>query len=165
MAITHSQRGFALLIAVIFMSVMLTLGLQLASVGYKQTVLSRSLINSQYAFYAADSALECALYADQHDNLFAYPATDPSSPPSPSMTCGGVNAISSNEVAWNSSRWIIKSRLNLDGGSHCADVLVSKPNPASGGITYIFAQGYDVSCTKVALTGSIFSSRGISARY
>ena len=52
-----TQRGFALLIAIIFMSVMLSFGLALGSLAYKQQVLASSAIQSQYAFYAADSAL------------------------------------------------------------------------------------------------------------
>src|SRR3989344_5216944 len=56
-----SSRGFALLIAVIFVSVVLALGLSLGSLGYKQQILASGGIQSQYAFYAADAALECAL--------------------------------------------------------------------------------------------------------
>ena len=65
MAITQPQRGFALLVAVVFMSVMLSFGLALGSLSYKQQVLAGASVQSQYAFYAADAGLECALYEDQ----------------------------------------------------------------------------------------------------
>src|SRR3990167_3135616 len=88
MALKKTQRaeaGFTLLIAVIFMSVMLAFGLALGSLSYKQQVLASDAIQSQYAFYVADAALECALYADQQQGIFAYPPENPDS--TPSITC------------------------------------------------------------------------------
>src|SRR5580658_7382511 len=99
MTAKQTQRGFALLIAVIFMSVMLSFGLALGALAYKQEVLASSAVESQYAFYAADAGLECALYADQVQNLFAYPATDPHSPPT--ATCDGALPFSSQEVSYS----------------------------------------------------------------
>lgn len=65
-----SPRGFTLLIAVILSSVVLAVGLALLDVSYKQLLLASSAKESQYAFYAADGALECALYYDQQFDLF-----------------------------------------------------------------------------------------------
>ncbi|MHB1163408.1 MAG: pilus assembly PilX family protein [Minisyncoccota bacterium] len=163
------SRGFALLIAIIFMSVMLTFGLALGSLAYKQQTLASAAVESQYAFYAADAALECALYYDQQDggqpSLFAYPTPDPGV--APVMRCDGVTAISPTET-WNGTRWIVTSRLLIDGGtSHprCADVTVYKYKlPQAGGeTTYIFSQGYDVSCANVGTGRS--ASRGLKASY
>lgn len=162
MAINKKQRGFALYVAVIFMSVMLTLGLTLASLGYKQQILASGSVRSQDAFYVADAMLECALYADQQQNLFAYPAVDPGV--APAMICGGASPNSSTET-WDASKWVINSWLSMDSGQHCANVMISKPNPAIvGGVTYIFSQGYDVPCGSVGGAGR-FASRGMSARY
>jgi len=69
---THPPRGFTLLIAVILTSVLLSVGLALLDIAYKQVVLSSTARQSQYAFYAADSAMECALYWDQQMNAFSY---------------------------------------------------------------------------------------------
>ncbi len=158
-----SRRGFALLMALIFMSVMLSIGLTLGSLAYKQQVLASSAIESQYAFYAADSALECALYADQQQNLFAYPPTTPSS--APLMSCGSSAPVSATVLSYTPSQWIIATRLSLDSGKHCADVTVYKP-ALSSGTTYLFSQGYDVPCATVASPGGTrFVSRGISAHY
>lgn len=168
MAIKTQQRGFALLIAVIFMSVMLTFGLALSSLGYKQQVLASSAIQSQYAFYAADAALECALYADQRQNLFAY--RTPAPPSAPAMTCDGIAsffppAFPTGIVSYTGTRWIITMRLSLDSGKRCADVTVYKPAPGPG-THYFFSQGYDVSCATVANPeGARFVSRGLNARY
>ncbi len=164
------QRGFALLIALIFMSVMLSFGLALSSLAYKQQTLAASSVESQYAFYAADAALECALYADQQNggqpSLFTYPQANPGV--APIMSCDGNSAVSSSE-AWSSTKWIVSSRLSLDAGTHCADVTVYKykdPQLPNNDTTYIFSQGYDVSCGTVASPGAArFASRGLQASY
>ena len=163
MAIKKTQRGFALLVAVIFMSVMLSIGLALGSLGYKQQVLASSAIESQYAFYAADAALECALYYDQQQNLFAYEGYDGNPK---SMTCGG-NAVTVNQAPPSPSQLISTARISLDSGKRCADVTVYKP-PSGTGTTYLFSQGYDVSCATVvdsATNGARFVSRGLSSYY
>lgn len=163
-----TQQGFALLIAVIFMSVMLSFGLALGSLGYKQQVLASSAIASQYAFYAADAALECALYADQQLNLFAYPQSQPSS--APSVLCDGVpatfpSATPSGIVSYTPTQWVVTERVSLDAGKRCADVTISKPTLGAGS-TYLYAQGYDVSCATVASpNGARFSSRGLTSHY
>lgn len=174
----QSQRGFALLIAVIFMSVMLAFGLALGSLSYKQQVLASSSVQSQYAFYAADAGLECALYADQGSSsgsLFAHPGTVEQPPSAPVMTCDGISAISSNIASYDVDQWfVITERLSLDSDtatSRCADITVYKPNPNNNPADlphYIFSQGYDVSCDVVANTDTDkarFVVRGISVRY
>lgn|SRR3989344_2796659 len=164
MAMKKTQRGFALLIAIIFMSVMLSFGLALGSLAYKQQVLASSAIQSQYAFYAADSALECALYADQQQNLFAFPPSVPSS--APAMSCDAAAPISATIVSYTpSTQWVISTRLSLDSNKRCADVTIYKPVPGTG-TTFVFSQGYDVSCAVVANpNGARFVARGLSAHY
>lgn len=164
MAIKQTQQGFALFVAVIFMSVMLSLGLVLGSIGYKQQLLSLSTVNSQTAFYVADAALECVLYADQVQDLFAY--TSNMSAPAPVSTCDNMAAISHTVVSHDATRWVIKSRFSLESGEYCADVMISKPEPASGGVTYLLSQGYSVPCSTVGNpTSARFASRGIAAHY
>lgn len=162
MAIKNSQRGFTLLIAVIFMSVMLAFGLALGSLSYKQQVLASSAIESQYAFYAADAALECALRADQSsENIFAHPPSDPGV--APTVSCDGSGPISSS-YQWVSDRWSVTNRLQLDSDKRCADITVYKPD---NGVAYIFSQGYDVSCATLASpeTGARIVTRGINVQY
>lgn len=175
MAITLENRkqkteaGFALLIAVIFMSVMLAIGLALGSISYKQQVLASDAIRSQYAFYAADAGLECALFADQQmsPSLFAFPSSAP--PSAPTMTCDGSTPVSSSIISYTpSTQWVVTERLSLDSAtSHprCADVTVYKP-ASSSGTTYIFSQGYDVPCSTVSSpSGARFTARGIQVHY
>jgi Tfp pilus assembly protein PilX len=161
------SRGFALLIAVIFMSVMLTLGLALGSLGYKQEILASAAIESQYAFYAADAAIECTSYADQQQNIFAY-----TNYPGyvlngyPSMSCD-VAQSAITTVSYDSTVWVSHTQLSLDNGTHCADVVIYKYSTPQDNVgTYLFAQGYDVPCTTVANPGGArYVSRGISTHY
>lgn len=160
------EKGFALLVAVIFMSVMLSFGLTLGSIAYKQVTLASGALASQIAFYAADSALECLEYADQSNggqpSVFAYPASDPGT--APSFSCGGNGPVSSSESAPDGANpWILKYSFQLDSNTHCADVMVSKP-PTSPGTTYLYAQGYDVSCAALP-TSPRFASRGLTTSY
>ncbi len=175
MAIKTQQRGFALLIAVIFMSVMLTFGLILGSLGYKQQVLASAAIQSQYAFYAADAALECVLYQDQQKGTFAFPSVKPAL--APKINCDGVDAtypllLPDGIVSYTpSTQWVIREYVSLDSpapgipGTRCAEVTIYKPKSGTG-TTYIFSQGYDVSCATVAAPGGArFVARGLSAQY
>ena len=165
MALKNAQRGFTILISVIFMSVMLSFGLALSSIGYKQQVLASNAIASQYAFYVADTALECALYADQQQGLFSYTRYDGNPK---SMTCDG-NTIAVVQMPPSISLLTSTVRLSLDSDTRCADIIVYKyntPQEPDNATTYIFSTGYDVSCSRVANPGNTrFVSRGISAHY
>lgn len=163
--LTTGSRGFALLIAVIFMSVMLSLGLALGSLGYKQETLASSAIESQYAFYTADTALECALYADQQQNLFTYTSHSSNNPPN-LIACGTASATQLNYL-YTATQLSVTERLSFDSNTHCADVTIYKYSTPQNGIsTYLFSQGYDVSCTIVANpNGARFVSRGESSHY
>jgi len=160
------EAGFTLLIAAIFMSVMLSFGIALASLGYKQQVLASLAIESQYAFYAANSAFECALWADLQQGLFtsdAMPSTEPEIN-ALKITCDG-SLSDSVTVSPNGDGWIIKERLSLDGGKRCADVDVYE-FPATtadldGSRTEIFSQGYNVPCSAVDSGDARVVSRGI----
>ena len=164
MAIIRTNRGFALLIAVIFMSVMLAFGVALGSLAYKQQVLASSAVESQFAFYAADAGLECALYYDYQLNYFPYPQADPGT--APSITCDNASSLSQSET-WSTLQWIVFNRLSLDSNKRCVDVWVYKKNPTSSQYNYIFSQGYDVPCSTVATPqpGARFVARGISIRF
>lgn len=171
MAINDTQRGpastrsgeagFTLLVAVIFMSVMLNFGLALGSLAYKQQVLTSGAIASQYAFYVADTALECTLYADQQQDLFAYGKYDGKPK---SMKCDG-NTVAVIQDPPSVSQLISRVRLDLEEGTRCADVAIYKSS-ASSNMTYFFSQGYNTPCATVANPGQArFASRGLSVHY
>ncbi len=140
---TSPSRGFTLLIAVILTSVLLSVGLALLDVAYKQVVLSSTAKQSQTAFYAADSALECALYWDQQRGAFAYGA------PLSSITCTGQSIAVSPPSVTNG---VQKTTFSVPcPGGNTALVEIYKGNGvtscnAGGRSTCIYANGYN-SCS------------------
>lgn len=137
--ITHhlSPRGFTLLIAVVLTSVLLSVGLALLDIAYKQIVLSSTARQSQYAFYAADSAMECALYWDQKQNAFSYSA------PLSTIRCNATDIPLTSSVS-GSVRTTTFS-IPCPGGS-LAQVTIYKTNGAacSGTATScLYSNGYN----------------------
>ena len=161
-AVGRKDAGFTLLIAIIFMSVMLAFGLALGALAYKQSLLASGAVQSQYAFYAADTGLECALYADQKEDVFAYPSDLDA--PAPSMMCDATLPIASSVILHTADEWVTGTRLSLDAGRRCADVTVYKP--AAEGTTRVFSVGYDAPCAVVAdPSGARLSARRLRAHY
>lgn len=58
------EKGYAILFAVVVVSIISVLGIGLANTAYKELVLSSLANDSQTAFYQSDMGAECALYAD-----------------------------------------------------------------------------------------------------
>lgn len=165
MAIKKTQRGFALLIGVILVSIMLTFGLQLGALAYKQQRLVADAAESQHAFYAADTAIECALYADQQQGLFAYPATQPAT--GPAMTCDGAPASVGAPISYTNNQWVVGEQVSVAGGSYCANVVIYKPR-LSTGTTYLFSEGYNAPCSTINTTlsqNTRIVTRGLESHY
>lgn len=66
-----TQRGFTLLLAVLISSVLIALGSAIFDIAIKEVTLSSSGRESQFAFYSADSGIECALYWDLKQDAFS----------------------------------------------------------------------------------------------
>ncbi len=62
--VTKSTTGFAMLFAVLISSFLIMIGISIFSISLKEVMISTSIRDSQMAFYAVDSAGECALYWD-----------------------------------------------------------------------------------------------------
>lgn len=60
----NNQKGISLVIALIMMTVLLSVSFSIGNIILRQLRLTNIGTNSQTSFYAADSALECALYWD-----------------------------------------------------------------------------------------------------
>ena len=58
------KKGFVILIAVVVSSLLVSMGLFISNIAYKELLLSSSTKASQQAFYVADSVMECALRND-----------------------------------------------------------------------------------------------------
>ena len=58
------NKGITLFIAVVVAGVLLSVAMGIIEIAYREAVIAGSARESQYAFYAADSGAECALYWD-----------------------------------------------------------------------------------------------------
>ncbi|VAW33261.1 hypothetical protein MNBD_CPR01-562 [hydrothermal vent metagenome] len=157
----HSaESGIALLITIVFVSVILSIGLTLGSLGYKQVLLASTENSSQKAFYSADSALECVLYADQQNMAFS----TINGASGGSVSCGvNVFAFGAPTVSnGNGKQWYRYSIPDMKMNTNtCANVIVFKPKGAPG-TTYLFSSGYDNgSCSASSRT----TVRGIDMHY
>jgi Tfp pilus assembly protein PilX len=152
------QRGFTLLIAVILTSVILAVGLALLDISVKQVTLASVARQSQYAFYNADSALECALYYDTADT-FDYS----SEPLSGTLAlCAGQQSVAYTSTGpssgVNTTTFGVPCTGDNTSGDYSAFVTVTK---ASTGATHFYSNGYN---TCVA-SDKTRVERGLEAKY
>lgn len=150
--ITTNHRGFTLLISIVLTSVVLAIGVALLDIAYKQIQLASSSKNSQYAFYNADSALECALYWDQKMNAFFYNESQ-----NITVLCSNLAVGSYTESQTGTVRTTTFT-VPCDSGGISASVSIYK-TPLNA--TNIFANGY--STCDVNNPNRI--ERGLKARY
>jgi hypothetical protein len=164
---TTSHRGVALLVAVIFTAVMLSFGILISSLGYKQTLLTQSVRDSQYAFYAADTGLECLLRADQTDGAFVLEEDGVSNKAMGdpfSFPCDGVlKSGAMDDWAGQGTKAKVTVDIFDENGTarRCAQLEVYKPTGGEGK-TWLFSQGYSVPCSEITDTGA---ARNVSARF
>ena len=154
------NRGFALFLASLIASLMLALGVAMFTIAQKQVRISSIARESQFAFYAADAAAECALYLHFVRNAFA---TTTDFAIDSSTKCDGKALLSTNFPPANpktslgghdnvdgAGRYITTFIYDLDGVNskkYCVSIQVrrddnNKPH------TQINALGYNVSCLK-----------------
>ncbi len=147
-----TTTGFTVLFAVIVSSLILALGLGIVAITMKEVKLSGTGRDSELAFYAADSGLECAQYFDLVKSAFA----------TSSESTGMLNPIKCNNhnvTVTELSEWDTVSAISTfpmymeytgDVQSEtkpCAKVTVSKTIIVDGGVskqhTVIDSRGYN----------------------
>lgn len=153
----NTKNGMALLIAVLVSAIVISIGAAIFSIVQKQTILSSLSRDSQFAFYAADTAAECALYWDSRYAYFAATSSVPTG-----ATCGG-NTLT---VSWPSNgSYPFMPSFQYQANGLCTYVsimkcngTISNPLSASGCTadvvhnpppihTAIVAYGYNVPCS------------------
>lgn len=132
----HPHRGFTLLIAVILSAVSLSLALALLDISYKQVTLAIAAKQSQYAFYNADAAMECALYYDQKLDAFNY--TTPLA--SGSITCAGL-PITAYSTSQSGGVRTTSFKIQCSPSGSSATVTVRKSSAVA---TTMYANGYNI---------------------
>lgn len=90
----HSKHGFTLLVSIIVTGILLLVSFVVANVAFKQLILVYVGAESQQAFYAADSGIECAEYWDTKNSS----GISSFSSPSGSITCNGQTITSGNQT-------------------------------------------------------------------
>mgnify|MGYP000173603173 CR=1 FL=1 len=67
--IKENKRGFTLLFAILVAVMVLAVGASIINISLKQVILSGSGRESQFAFYAANTGMECALFWDLNGTI------------------------------------------------------------------------------------------------
>lgn len=147
------SRGFTLLLAALVSSVVLALGTSIYELAQKEIMLSSVGRDSQFAFYAADTAAECALYWDFRYSYFG--TTAPTDPAAQNPTCDG-QALAATGRSASLPYTMVSGEMNLfsdttPGGGYCGVVSVTKSlDPVTSALrTVIRADGYNVSCAAI----------------
>ena len=139
-----SNRGFTLLIAALIASVVLALAVAIFSIAFKQITLSGMGRDSQFAFYAADTGAECALYLDVRYQYFGIrPVGAPPIPPN--LSCAGtpIQTYPDPSDTTIGNIWRFHFNVSITGSDRCVDIWVNK---ADSPRTTIHADGYNVPC-------------------
>lgn len=137
----NNQQGFTILFSALVASLVLTLGISIFSVAQKQVILSSLGRSSQYAFYAADTGAECALYWDVRYEYFSSstPAIDPACNGAPLTITGAPGALP------------YTMSFEFEPNGYCVQVTVEKK--ATDPRTVIHADGFSTPCSDISLSG------------
>ncbi len=134
------QKGYAMLFAVIIVSAISVITAGLINATYKQMMLSSLAKNSQSAFYQADTASDCALYADrvyreEHPQYFEEENGGP-------FVCGGyklkIRSFSKFDYI------IYPEDLESSDTESCFRINVTKTLVGTETKTIITAKGYNI---------------------
>jgi len=130
------NKGIALLFSILILSMVFTASLTIFQIIFTMLKLSESTRDSQLAYYAADSAVECALYVDLKSKRFGQPEEKPEV----KDDCSGVNP---SDIEKLDSSWLNGAvfTVNYDNDS-CAKVTVDKTG-GGGFETFITVLGFN----------------------
>jgi hypothetical protein len=123
------NRGMTLFIAVTIMGILLFVSFAVVNITIKSTLFASSGRDSQYAFYAADAGLECALYWDSK-----YDAFSTSSHPlllDNTVYCAESGVMGTGQALYGTTTL---GRIGLGGDTNPTSVfsfLMDQPNVAS----------------------------------
>ena len=145
------QRGFTLLLAALVASITLALGSAIFEIAQKEVTLSSVGRDSQYAFYAADTGAECALYWDMRFNFFGT-STPSVNPPDP--RCDNQSLCDEADECVRSGTYPQTMTFEFQPNGYCVDVAVEKTfDEVNDAIrTTVRSDGFSTSCETVSLS-------------
>lgn len=141
MKFKDKNKGLTLFVAMVLMGTLLLIATGIVSLAVRQSVISASGRESQDAFYAADTGIECALFWDVQNQtgISSFSTStgstifcnqDASNPSNPIPTTVGGNAVST-------------FRVNFLPNPYCAIVTVTKDYINDALVTTIESKGYN----------------------
>ncbi len=166
------ESGFTLLLASLIAALLLSIGLSMFTIAQKQIILSSLGRDSQYAFYAADSGAECALYWDFKNAFNTETATHNAK--CNMQIIGEYNPQVSNtpEDLVLGGKPYIAGKMTTDfyfeQNNKCVNVTVTKKVGADGRVsTEINSKGYSTGCTSdgTPIINSRTLERAVRLRY
>jgi hypothetical protein len=137
----NTTRGFTALLAAIVASLLLLLSVAMFGIVRKEVLLSSIGRDSQFAFYAADTGAECALFWDFRFNAFEQ---NPSLP----ISCGNVSIGALAFPGYGNPITFQYDYEPMPGRQYCVDVTVVKNN--SNPRTVIESRGYNTACDTIS---------------
>lgn len=164
MTTKKTQKGFALLIAILTASIVLAIGISILNIALKGFLLSTTVRESQTAFYAADAGIECARYFDFSENGgHRFERGSPSGP----MRCMGGNVFQVNDdtntvhTAIGNNNFGATEGFQIEWGDPeiCARVYVTKYRNDSGTVSMPDGKGGTETCAQ-GFTCTIVQSYG-----
>jgi len=139
-----ADGGYALIFAVLTASILLSAGLGIANIVYKQLLISAIGRQSVAAFYAADTGAECAIHWSQEGGIFKANDSESSNPGG--ATCAGHNLSDTSNVEWTdgpAANNFARTTFSLPTpGGGCAIVTVRKVSA----VTDIESRGFNTPC-------------------
>lgn len=164
-----NKEGFALLITLVVVSVVLAIGLSLLFVTTRQYLLAVTANESEKAFQASQIGMECLRYHRAQPTTAAKFLRDNNSDPTPTLICGGnssavVNSSGQpvqNPVAAGAWLYNYRYRFNL-GDDQCAEpsIYVADLREYDGADLNLAVSGEGLSqikCTAGTVCTAIFS--------
>jgi len=171
------KKGFTLLFAVLISSLLLSIGIAILDLTLKEFLLSSAGRESQFAFYAADDAMECALYWDHNipggisgSSFATSTATELTVNPA-DLKCNGIqlaNYVSAPDVTSAVTSFDVSYAVPTEEDVNvrpCAKIVITKTSSSTpDGIataTQIESRGYDTCDT----SNPHQTERGIQSNY
>lgn len=145
----QAKKGFAMLFSVLISSMLVVIGLSIFNITLKELTISTSGRESQIAFYAANSGMECALYWDLKQNAFATSTDDYNNRIVAENIIANCNGVPVNSAPSMSGSEAVTSASNIqvtDANGSCFDITISKTPDVSAGkmTTTIESQGKNI---------------------
>jgi hypothetical protein len=151
-----NKKGFALLFSVLVSSLLLTIGLSIFNIALKELAISRASRQSIYAFYAADSGRECALY---WDTKIGNIATLVNGQDGNIISCGLFSGIPYDDKTLNQTTGTITTNIPVNPEESNDVVIVNVDDGPNYKVT-ITKSWLDENTIKTTLTSTGWDSKG-----